>query len=144
MILIIVIVLFKFGGIINFSYVVNAIKVSSDPKENERVQELVTEYNKEHAKDMLFPLCKRFNTGMSIHPNAGLYIGDSDQYYDEGSFEVKIIGVRSSQLKKIASEICSMFIQESVLVKDEVQNTVYFLKTPVMNVKEHPALKKKK
>lgn len=135
---------YKFGGIINFSYVVNAIKVSSDPKENERVQELVTEYNKEHAKDMLFPLCKRFNTGMSIHPNAGLYIGDSDQYYDEGSFEVKIIGVRSSQLKKIASEICSMFIQESVLVKDEVQNTVYFLKTPVMNVKEHPALKKKK
>lgn len=135
---------YKFGGIINFSYVVNAIKVSSDPKENERVQELVTEYNKEHAKDMLFPLCKRYNTGMSIHPNAGLYIGDSDQYYDEGSFEVKIIGVRSSQLKKIASEICSMFIQESVLVKDEVQNAVYFLKTPVMNVKEHPALKKKK
>jgi len=130
---------YKFGGIINFSYVVNAVKISNDPMENEAIQQRITDYNKVHAKEMLFPLCKRYNTGMSIHSNAGLYIGDSDQYYDEGSFEVKIIGIRSSQLKKIAAEICSMFIQESVLVKDEAQDTVYFLKTPVMNVKNHPA-----
>lgn len=132
---------YKFGGVINFSYVVNALKISSDPKENEELQKKVTDYNQEHAKQMLLPLCKRYNTGMSIHPNAGLYIGEDDQFYDEGSFEVRIIGVRSTQLKRIAEEICSMFIQESVLVRDEVQKSIYFLYAPIINVKQHPALK---
>ena len=77
---------------------------------------------------------------MSIHPNAGLYIGEDDQFYDEGSFEVRIIGVRCEQLKRIAAEICSIFIQESVLVRDEVKNEIYFLYSPVMNVSKHPAL----
>ena len=131
---------YKFGGVINFSYVVNALKVSADPRENERLQEKVTVYNKDHAKQMLLPLCKRYNTGMSIHPNAGLYIGEDDQFYDEGSFEVRIIGVKSNQLKRIAEDICSMFIQESVLVRDEVQKSIYFLYAPMLNVKEHPAL----
>ena len=132
---------YKFGGVINFSYVVNALQVSSDPKENEELQKKVTKYNLEHAKQMLLPLCKRYNTGMSIHPNAGLYIGEDDQFYDEGSFEVRIIGVKSNQLKRIAEEICSMFIQESVLVRDEVQKSIYFLYAPIINVKQHPALK---
>ena len=132
---------YKFGGVINFSYVVNALKVSSDPKENEELQKKVTAYNLEHAKQMLLPLCKRYNTGMSIHPNAGLYIGEDDQFYDEGSFEVRIIGVKSNQLKRIAEDICSMFIQESVLVRDEVQKSIYFLYAPIINVKQHPALK---
>lgn len=132
---------YKFGGVINFSYVVNALKVSSDPKENEELQKKVTAYNMEHAKQMLLPLCKRYNTGMSIHPNAGLYIGEDDQFYDEGSFEVRIIGVKSNQLKRIAEDICSMFIQESVLVRDEVQKSIYFLYAPIINVKQHPALK---
>lgn len=131
---------YKFGGVINFSYVVNALKISSDPKENEELQKKVTDYNQEHAKQMLLPLCKRFNTGMSIHPNAGLYIGEDDQFYDEGSFEVRIIGVKSNQLKRIAEEICSMFIQESVLVRDEIQKSMYFLYAPIINVKQHPAL----
>lgn len=132
---------YKFGGVINFSYVVNALNISQDPKENEELQKKVTDYNQEHAKQMLLPLCKRYNTGMSIHPNAGLYIGEDDQFYDEGSFEVRIIGVKSSQLKRIAEEICSMFIQESVLVRDEVQKSIYFLYAPVLNFKQHPALK---
>lgn len=132
---------YKFGGVINFSYVVNALKVSSDPKENEELQKKVTAYNLKHAKQMLLPLCKRYNTGMSIHPNAGLYIGEDDQFYDEGSFEVRIIGVKSNQLKRIAEDICSMFIQESVLVRDEVQKSIYFLFAPIINVKQHPALK---
>lgn len=131
---------YKFGGVINFSYVVNALKVSADPKENEHLQEKVTAYNHEHAKQMLMPLCKRYNTGMSIHPNASLYIGEDDQFYDEGSFEVRIIGVKSNQLKRIAEDICSMFVQESVLVRDEVQKSIYFLYAPVLNVKEYPAL----
>lgn len=134
---------YRFGGVINFSYVVNAISVSKDQKENERIQQLITKYNHENAKDMLLPLCKRYNTGMSIHPNAGLYIGEDDQYYDEGSFEVRIIGVRSEQLKRIATEICSIFVQESVLVRDEVKNEIYFLYSPVMNVGKHPALAKR-
>ena len=134
---------YKFGGVINFSYVVNAISVSSDADENERIQKAITDYNLEHAKEMLLPLCKRYNTGMSIHPNAGLYIGEDDQYYDEGSFEVRIIGVRSEQLKRIATEICSIFVQESVLVHDEVKNEFYFLYSPVMNVSKHPAMKNK-
>lgn len=135
---------YRFGGVINFSYVVNAISVSSDKAENERIQKAVTDYNQEHAKEMLLPLCKRYNTGMSIHPNAGLYIGEDDQFYDEGSFEVRIIGVRSEQLKRIAAEICSIFIQESVLVRDEIKNEIYFLYSPVMNVCKHPALTKNK
>lgn len=135
---------YRFGGVINFSYVVNAISVSQDQKENERIQKAITSYNLENAKEMLLPLCKRYNTGMSIHPNAGLYIGEDDQYYDEGSFEVRIIGVRSEQLKRIATEICSIFVQESVLVRDEVKNEIYFLYSPVMNVGKHPALAKKK
>lgn len=134
---------YRFGGVINFSYVVNAITVSPDSDENERIQKAITDYNQEHAKEMLLPLCKRYNTGMSIHPNAGLYIGEDDQYYDEGSYEVRIIGVRSEQLKRIAIEICSIFVQESVLVRDEVKNEIYFLYSPVMNIVNHPALKKK-
>ena len=132
---------YKFGGVINFSYVVNALQISSDPKENEKLQDMISAYNQEHAKQMLLPLCKRYNTGMSIHPNAGLYIGEDDQFYDEGSFEVRIIGVKSNQLKRIAEEICSIFVQESVLVRDEVQKSIYFLYAPIMNVKQHPALK---
>ena len=135
---------YRFGGVINFSYVVNAISISKDEKENERIQKAITTYNQENAKEMLLPLCKRYNTGMSIHPNAGLYIGEDDQYYDEGSFEVRIIGVRSEQLKRIATEICSIFVQESVLVRDEVKNEIYFLYSPVMNVGKHPALTGKK
>ena len=131
---------YRFGGVINFSYVVNAISISQDKEENERIQKIITSYNQEHVKEMLLPLCKRYNTGMSIHPNAGLYIGEDDQFYDEGSFEVRIIGVRSEQLKRIAAEICSIFIQESVLVRDEVKNEIYFLYSPVMNVSKHPAL----
>lgn len=134
---------YRFGGVINFSYVVNAISISQDKAENERIQKVITDYNQEHAKEMLLPLCKRYNTGMSIHPNAGLYIGEDDQYYDEGSYEVRIIGVRSEQLKRIATEICSIFIQESVLVRDEVKNEIYFLYSPVMNVVKHPALNNK-
>ena len=134
---------YKYGGVINFSYEVNALNISSDQKENKKLQQKITKYNHNHAKEMLLPLCKRFNTGMSIHPNAGLYIGEDDQFYDEGSFEVRIIGVNSSQLKKIAEEICSMFIQESVLVRDEIQKTIYFLYAPILNVRQHPALKHK-
>ena len=131
---------YRFGGVINFSYVVNAVSVSSDESENERIQKALTDYNCKHAKEMLQPLCKRYHTGMSIHPNAGLYIGEDDQFYDEGSFEVRIIGVRSEQLKRIATEICTIFVQESVLVRDEVKNEIYFLYSPVMNVRKHPAL----
>jgi predicted SprT family Zn-dependent metalloprotease len=134
---------YKYGGVINFSYVVNALQISSDPKENESLQDRISAYNQEHAKQMLLPLCKRYNTGMSIHPNAGIYIGEDDQFYDEGSFEVRIIGVKSNQLKRIAEEICSMFLQESVLVRDEVQKSIYFLYAPIINVKQHPAFKDK-
>ena len=62
---------------------------------------------------------------MSIHPNAGLYIGEDDQFYDEGSFEVRIIGVRSEQLKRIATEICSIFRCPIMLRQESLDLMVY-------------------
>lgn len=132
---------YKVGGIINFSYEVNAIKGLSDEVLSKILKKQISEYNRHHVKDMLVSLSKHYNTGISIHPNDGLYVGEDNQFYDEKSFEAKIIGISSHQLENISKDICLLFFQESVLVKDEIKDKVYLLYSPPFDLNNHIVVK---
>jgi len=47
--------------------------------------------------------------------------------YGENSLSVELIGVTSNELISIAEELCKKFEQESVLVKDYNNGSVYFI-----------------
>ena len=51
--------------------------------------------------------------------------------FDENSLSVEIIGIDSTELIKIAEELCIAFLQESVLLKDFSNNKIFLVNADI-------------
>lgn len=129
---------FNNEAIINFSGEVNFVRASYDENINDAAHHAISKYNKIHVKDILTEICARYGIiAMTLHSNEGLYEGES-----EDSFELKITGADIDQVLNIANDMCSEFLQDSVLVKYEsfgkhhINISAFLLYSPLMNAKK--------
>lgn len=68
----------------------------------------------------------------------GRYVDSSGAVFDENSFAVEIVGITPEQLEEIAGALRDEFKQESVLVKDNATNEVYFYNRPSQDTPKQP------
>lgn len=118
------------GGTIVFSTDVNSKKLSENPIKNRLIQLYKTYRNRFSAKKMLDKLRRKediyaWTIGRYL---SGVYTGDNGKTFDENSISIDIIGVSREQLLKLCQELCKIFDQESVLLKDHKTNQIYFVR----------------
>ena len=117
------------GGIIVFSTDVNALDVSKISFVNNVKQKLLSWKNRLNKNKYIDGLAKKYNLfGWTIgNYFTGRYTGKNGKTYSEKSSSVEIIGVSKNILVEIATDLCSMFKQESVLLKCYADDSLYFI-----------------
>ena len=118
------------GGVIVFSTDVNAEKQSENKVVNWLKQKMMTIKNRMTATKKVDKIAAANDlVGWTIgHYFSGRYTSPKNgKQYGENSLSLEIIGVDIDTLMKIATEICSSFSQESVLVKDYSSGRVLFV-----------------
>ena len=62
--------------------------------------------------------------GKCLH---GRYIAKNGKAFGENSLSIDLVGINTDKLLKIATKLCNLFTQESVLIKDYNTQKVYFV-----------------
>lgn len=117
------------GGIIIFSQEVNAIGLSKNKLVNWAKQKLATLSNRLSGKRKIDKIADDneligWTVGNYLN---GRYKAKNGVFYGEKSLSLEIIGVSTDTLIKIAEQLCVVFKQESVLVKDYSTGRVLFV-----------------
>lgn len=117
------------GGIIVFSTAVNSIELEENKVLDWIKKKAATLENQLLKDKKIDDLGKKHNlaawtVGKSL---SGRYTVKNSKVFDENSLSVEIIGTGSNELLNIAEELCIMFLQESVLVKDYSTNKVFLV-----------------
>lgn len=118
------------GGIIVFSVEVNAVRQHPNKFINRLKQIAMTIANKFNATRKIDRIANDNNlVGWTIgHYLDGRYKAKNGKIYGEDSLSLEMVGINFDKLVKIAEELCRVFSQESVLVKDYSSGRVLFVK----------------
>ena len=119
------------GGIITFSTDVNAIDLSENKIINKIKQTIKTWTNRMSVNSKINNILgghrKEINAWSVGNFFRGNYQDRKGRQWNEKSISVEIIYINVDPLIKIAEELCSAFLQESVMVYDYANNRVYFV-----------------
>lgn len=117
------------GGVIVFSTDVNAVKLSENKVINWLKQKAKTVENRLTYTGKIDRVAKSndligWTVGRYLD---GRYKAKNGKTYGENSLSVEIIGVDTDKLISIAEELCNLFVQETVLVKDYTTGNIMFV-----------------
>lgn len=120
----------KNGGTIVFSTEVNTKILSSNKFKNWVSQKYVTVKNKLTSLKKLDQLRKKheiyaWTIGRYLR---GVYTGSNGLTYDENSMSLNIVGADLKLLGEVAKDLCIIFNQDSVMLKDDNSGKIYFVK----------------
>ena len=118
------------GGIIVFSTDVNAVQMDEQEVIDFLKQKMQTISNRINSTKKIDRIAKSNNLiGWTIGKYLnGRYTAENGKQYGENSLSLEIIGVSCETRIKIAEELCTSFVQESVLVKDYSSGSIMFVK----------------
>lgn len=119
----------KKGGLITLSTDVNAISLNENKIINWVKQKVANLQNKLTKDKKINSIGQKYNldawtVGKSL---SGRYTAKNGRVFDENSISIEVIGIDSNELLSIAEELCIMFLQESVLVKDYSTGKVFLV-----------------
>ncbi len=117
------------GGIITFSYEVNAVDLSANKVANWFKKKLDTIKNW-FLKDKKLDKIRTENEVAAWTVGnylRGVYTSASGETFNEKSVSLEILDIEFPTLIKIAEEICREFRQESVLVKTYEDHRIFFV-----------------
>lgn len=119
----------KRGGIIVFSTEVNAKKTHKNAFINALKNKLMSWRNRLSSTKKIDTISAKYGLlGWTIgHYLDGRYTAKNGKQFGENSLSVEIIGVDSETLKRIAEDICHEFNQETVLLKDYSDGSIYLM-----------------
>lgn len=120
----------KKGGIIVFSYKVNAVDMSDNKLANGIKKRLLTLSNRINSTNKITKTDAKHDEifGWTIGKYFdGCYKSKDGSIFNEKSISVEIVDVSFETLIGFAEDLCREFNQESVLVKDYIHNDVYFV-----------------
>lgn len=117
------------GGIIVFSTDVNSVELDENKLVNWLKKKASTIENRLFKDKKINNISQKhdlsaWTVGKSL---SGRYTAKNGKVFDEKSLSVEIIGIDSNELLNIAEELCIMFLQESVLVKDYSTGKVFLV-----------------
>lgn len=117
------------GGIIVFSTDVNAIKQSDNKIIDWLKKKTKTIDNRLNYKKKIDKVANEneligWTVGKFLN---GRYTAHNGKTYGENSLSVEIVGVSTDKLIDVAEELCNLFEQESVLVKDYTTGKILFV-----------------
>ena len=117
------------GGVIIFSTDVNAKKLDDRVVINWLKQKTKTIENRLTYTSKIDKIANKneligWTVGKYLD---GRYKAKNGKTYGENSLSVEIIGVDTNKLLKIADELCNLFVQETVLVKDYSTGNIFFV-----------------
>lgn len=117
------------GGVVVFSTDVNAVKLSENKIINWIKQKSKTVENRLTCTGKIDRVAKsnylvRWYIGKNLDWR---YKSRNGKTYGENSLSVEIIGVDTDKLLSIAEELCNLFVQETVLVKDYNTGNIMFV-----------------
>lgn len=117
------------GGTIVFSTDVNAIEASKNKIVNWVKQKVATLNNRLHAVNRIDRIAQKYDlAGWTVGKGlSGRYTAKNGKVFGENSISVDIIGISTETLLEIATELCNLFNQEAVLVKDYTNNDIYLV-----------------
>ena len=117
------------GGTIVFSTDVNAVPMSKNKIVNWVKQKVATLNNRITATNKIDKVAQNNDlVGWTIGKGlSGRYTAKNGKAFGENSVSVDLVGISTDKLLKIATELCNLFNQESVLVKDYNTQKVYFV-----------------
>ena len=117
------------GGTIVFSTDVNAVPMSKNKIVNWIKQKVATINNRLTATSKIDRVAQDNElVGWTIGKGlSGRYTAKNGKAFGENSLSLDLVGIPTDKLLKIATELCNLFNQESVLVKDYNTQKVYFV-----------------
>jgi len=118
------------GGIILFSVEVNANEQSTNRLIDYIAKKLKTFANKLTYKSKIDKIAKQHDlVGWTIgkYLNGRYFSKETGKQYSEDSLSLEIIGVDTNEMINIAEELCKVFDQESVLLKDYSTNDIMLI-----------------
>lgn len=115
------------GGIITFSTDVNAVELSPNKLVNWIKQKVKTLGNRFFKNRKIDKAAKEGGAAAWTvgHFLDGRYTAKNGKGFGEKSLSIEIVGITSQQLQNIAEDICKVFEQETVLVKDFITGKIY-------------------
>lgn len=124
----------ELGGIVTFSTDVNAM-IPDGNTAFEKIKVLIkrklsTWINRlKKSKKIEDTVMKTYGiTNVSIgNFFKGKYTANSGKIFDENSLSVEMIGIPESVLNDIARDLCKTFNQETVLVKNHINKSIYLV-----------------
>lgn len=117
------------GGTIVFSTDVNVDKLSENKIVNWMKQKIATINNRLFYTRKVDDVAQEHNlVGWTIGKGlSGRYTAKNGKAFGENSISVDIVGISHDELLDIATELCRLFQQETVLVKDYSTQQVYLV-----------------
>ena len=117
------------GGVIVFSTDVNAVEQSSNKiidwlKKRCKTAENRINYRKKIDKVAIENELVGWTVGRFLD---GRYTAHNGKTFGENSLSVEVVGIDTNKLMKAAEELCNLFTQESVLVKDYTTGRILFI-----------------
>lgn len=117
------------GGVIVFSTDVNAVKQADNKLVDwlkKRVKTVANRFTATKKIDKVATLNDLVGWTVGKFLN-GRYTAKNGKTFGENSLSVEIVGVDSEKLIDIAEQLCRLFDQESVLVKDYTTGKILFV-----------------
>jgi hypothetical protein len=111
------------GGIILFSVEVNANKQNANKIIDYICKKLKTINNKLTYKSKIDKIAKQHDlVGWTIgkYLNGRYFSKETNKQYSEDCLSLEIIGIDTNEMIEISEELCRIFDQESVLLKDYI------------------------
>lgn len=118
------------GGIILFSVEVNANEQSTHKIIDYVCKKLKTLSNKLTYKSKIDTIAKQHDlVGWTIgkYLNSRYFSKETNKQYSEDSLSLEIIGIDTNEMIEISEELCKIFDQESVLLKDYSTNDIMLI-----------------
>ncbi len=117
------------GGTIVFSTDVNAEQMSKNKIVNWVKQKIATINNRLSSTGKIDAVAQKHDlAGWTISKGlSGRYTAKNGKAFGENSIAVDIVGITHDELIDIATELCNLFLQEAVLVKDYSTKKVYLI-----------------